>query len=165
MSTRLVVVVLAKSQLIPWGCVRRVKLGRCQPGSLRRASRWIGQDSCRCNARPSPPGTIIPHCRLRRQFQEHISVCAQKVSSTRWSARVAARRSLQSLLWRQVENGNAVLHGRGIHAFRRPGSLTRNGSCSKTAKHPPASRLRATAAQRKKRLRAATNDCLIVQSV
>ena len=66
MSTRLVVVVLAKSQLIPWGCVRRVKLGRCQPGSLRRASRWIGQDSCRCNARPSPPGTIIHHCRLRR---------------------------------------------------------------------------------------------------
>jgi hypothetical protein len=32
-----------------------VKLGRCQPGSLRRASRNIGQDSCRCNARPSPP--------------------------------------------------------------------------------------------------------------
>jgi uncharacterized membrane protein YkvA (DUF1232 family) len=45
---------VAKSYLIPWGFVRRVKLGRCQPGSLRRASRWVGQDSCRCNARPSP---------------------------------------------------------------------------------------------------------------
>jgi hypothetical protein len=32
-----------------------VKLGRSQPGSLWRASRWIDQDSCRCNARPSPP--------------------------------------------------------------------------------------------------------------
>src|SRR5262249_27227520 len=27
---------------------------RSQPGSLWRASRWIDQDSCRCNARPSP---------------------------------------------------------------------------------------------------------------
>jgi hypothetical protein len=31
-----------------------VKLDRCQPGPRRRASRNIGQDSCRCNARPSP---------------------------------------------------------------------------------------------------------------
>src|SRR6478672_4448963 len=29
-------------------------VGHLVPGSLRRASRWIGQDSCRCNARPSP---------------------------------------------------------------------------------------------------------------